>query len=297
MPKRPPTSLSSPTGIERPCFAPRRPVPRDFARDSRSNSPTTSFGRRRSVRRFLHWYWHLSRATAPTPTTKPYEAARAVRDRFGHQSDRYGDQLSEPAFGARHRRGDPTASSPPGVAIQRRARGLLQGRIYPVRSAPRQRPARSTSIRSSRVPRPQILQPDEIVGGGHSLAPRFSATASRRAARTSGSARSTCLPPQPWSATGGVSRPELQNRLRAAFGLLEEAAARGEIGVYGCATWDELRVPPEDERPSASRAAVELAREVAGKDHHFRADSDADQPGDAGGRAKSTQTLVPKAER
>ena len=64
---------------------------------------------------------------------------------------------------------------------------------------------------------------------------------------------------------------ELQTRLRAAFGVLEEAAARGEIGVYGCATWDDLRVPPGSAGHLSLEQLVGLAREVAGEDHHFRA--------------------------
>ena len=47
--------------------------------------------------------------------------------------------------------------------------------------------------------------------------------------------------------------------------------ARGEIGVYGCATWDELRVPPESKGHVSLEEMVSIARDVAGNDHHFRA--------------------------
>ncbi|HEV7519226.1 MAG TPA: aldo/keto reductase [Thermoanaerobaculia bacterium] len=43
-----------------------------------------------------------------------------------------------------------------------------------------------------------------------------------------------------------LSRPELEERLAGAFAELEAAADRGEIGLYGVATWDGLRVPPSD---------------------------------------------------
>jgi aryl-alcohol dehydrogenase-like predicted oxidoreductase len=43
-----------------------------------------------------------------------------------------------------------------------------------------------------------------------------------------------------------VSRPELEEQLARAFAGLEAAALRGEIGIYGVATWDGLRVPPAD---------------------------------------------------
>ncbi len=43
-----------------------------------------------------------------------------------------------------------------------------------------------------------------------------------------------------------VDRPEFIMRVRAAFELLEQEADAGRIGVYGVATWDGLRLPPED---------------------------------------------------
>ena len=61
-----------------------------------------------------------------------------------------------------------------------------------------------------------------------------------------------------------------RERMRAAFAALEEEVAAGRIGVYGTATWNGYRV--EAERPEHLDLAelVELAREVAGPDHHFR---------------------------
>jgi predicted aldo/keto reductase-like oxidoreductase len=59
-------------------------------------------------------------------------------------------------------------------------------------------------------------------------------------------------------------------RLRAAFAVLEEAAGRKEIGVYGVATWDGLRVAPGSKGHLSLERVMGIAREVAGDDHHFR---------------------------
>jgi aryl-alcohol dehydrogenase-like predicted oxidoreductase len=75
----------------------------------------------------------------------------------------------------------------------------------------------------------------------------------------------------PGQQLSGVSRRELLARLRTAFISLEEAVVRGEIGVYGCATWDELRVPPDSKGHVGLEEMVSIARQVAGDNHHFRA--------------------------
>ena len=75
----------------------------------------------------------------------------------------------------------------------------------------------------------------------------------------------------PGQQLSAVARDEFTSRLRLAFVSLEESVARGEIGVYGCATWDELRVPPETKGHVSLEEMVAIARDVAGNDHHFRA--------------------------
>jgi aryl-alcohol dehydrogenase-like predicted oxidoreductase len=43
-----------------------------------------------------------------------------------------------------------------------------------------------------------------------------------------------------------IPRPDFEEHLEVAFAALEAAAGRDEIGVYGVATWDGLRVSPFD---------------------------------------------------
>jgi aryl-alcohol dehydrogenase-like predicted oxidoreductase len=62
-----------------------------------------------------------------------------------------------------------------------------------------------------------------------------------------------------------IPRSELEARLQAAFAALEAAADRSEIGLYGVATWDGLRVPPTDP------GHLDLARLVALSGPRFRA--------------------------
>jgi len=64
---------------------------------------------------------------------------------------------------------------------------------------------------------------------------------------------------------------ELASRMRAAFEALEDGVARGEIGIYGCATWNGLRLPAGSHGHLSLYDLAAIATEVGGADHHFRA--------------------------
>ncbi len=118
----------------------------------------------------------------------------------------------------------------------------------------------------------QILRPEEIVGGGHSLAPRFLRYCLAKSRQNLGLRTIDIYYVHNPGQSAIPSTPgELRARLRAAFAVLEEAADRGEIHVYGCATWDELRVGPEIRGHLELEALVGIAEEVAGERHRFRA--------------------------
>ena len=55
-----------------------------------------------------------------------------------------------------------------------------------------------------------------------------------------------------------------------AFSCMEEQVERGIIGCYGCATWNGFRVLPEARNHLSLEELVGLARDVGGKDHHFK---------------------------
>jgi aryl-alcohol dehydrogenase-like predicted oxidoreductase len=117
----------------------------------------------------------------------------------------------------------------------------------------------------------QILRPDEIVGGGHSLAPRFLRYCLAKSRQNLGLRTiDVYYVHNPGQSAAAMSPAELRSRLRAAFAFLEEAAERGEINVYGCATWDELRVGPDARGHLELETLVQIATELAGDSHRLR---------------------------
>jgi aryl-alcohol dehydrogenase-like predicted oxidoreductase len=74
----------------------------------------------------------------------------------------------------------------------------------------------------------------------------------------------------PESQLGAVSREDFNLRLRGAFELLERKVAERRIRCYGAATWNGFRTAPSDRGYLSLLEMVKIAREVGGKDHHFR---------------------------
>ena len=119
---------------------------------------------------------------------------------------------------------------------------------------------------------PHLITREELVRGGHCIAPRFLA---RELATSLANLELASIDlyylHNPEEQLLAVDRPTFMQRLRAAFVLLEERAAAGEIAGYGCATWIGFRVPPDHRQHLSLAALVALAREVGGTAHHFRA--------------------------
>lgn len=117
----------------------------------------------------------------------------------------------------------------------------------------------------------QILHPDEIVAGGHCLAPRFLRYCIAKSRQNLGLRTiDVYYLHNPGQQLGSVDYDELLRRVRGAFEVCEAAVERGEITVYGCATWESLRVPPGGRDHVALADLVRLARELAGDAHHFK---------------------------
>jgi aryl-alcohol dehydrogenase-like predicted oxidoreductase len=119
---------------------------------------------------------------------------------------------------------------------------------------------------------PGIVRRDDLVRGGHSIAPSF---LGHQLAQSRANLRLQSIDlyylHNPEEQLLGVDRATFRTRLRAAFTLLEERAERGEIGGYGCATWLGLRVGPEHRQHLTLAELVTVARDIAGATHHFRA--------------------------
>jgi aryl-alcohol dehydrogenase-like predicted oxidoreductase len=119
---------------------------------------------------------------------------------------------------------------------------------------------------------PGIISPDELVRGGHSIAPQFLAHQLAQSRANLGIATiDLYYVHNPEEQLLAVDRETFRTRVQAAFALLEERALSGEIAGYGCSTWLGLRVPPDHRQHVTLADLVAVAREVGGTTHHFRA--------------------------
>jgi aryl-alcohol dehydrogenase-like predicted oxidoreductase len=119
---------------------------------------------------------------------------------------------------------------------------------------------------------PGILTPDDLVRGGHSIAPKFLAHQLAQSRANLGlDTIDVYYLHNPEEQLLMLDRQTFMAKMRAAFALLEERAERGEIAGYGCATWLGLRVPPDHKQHLTLAELMAIAREVGGTTHHFRA--------------------------
>ncbi|MFN3476735.1 MAG: aldo/keto reductase [Candidatus Methylomirabilales bacterium] len=120
--------------------------------------------------------------------------------------------------------------------------------------------------------RPGIVKPEEVVAGCHSLAPRYIQDQLSRSLQNLGlDAIDIYYLHNPETQLGEVSREEFHRRMRAAFEALEEAVSLGKIRMYGTATWNGYRQDPSAQDYLSLKELWDLAKEVAGEAHHFRA--------------------------
>jgi aryl-alcohol dehydrogenase-like predicted oxidoreductase len=116
-----------------------------------------------------------------------------------------------------------------------------------------------------------VMTSKDVVSGGHCLTPTFLRDCLARSRANLGlDVVDVYYVHNPEQQLAAVAYDELLDRLRDAFRCLEECVDRGEIGVYGCATWQGLRVEPGARGHVALADLVQLAREIAGDAHHFR---------------------------
>jgi aryl-alcohol dehydrogenase-like predicted oxidoreductase len=91
-----------------------------------------------------------------------------------------------------------------------------------------------------------LVTREELVRGGHAITPRYLAYQLARSRANLGlQTIDLYYVHNPEEQLLAVDRSTFRQRLRAAFALLEERAAAGEIAGYGCATWTGFRVPPD----------------------------------------------------
>src|SRR3977135_4000132 len=119
--------------------------------------------------------------------------------------------------------------------------------------------------------KPGIASFADIAGGAHCMTPRYLQSQLRQSlANMNLSCVDVYYVHNPESQLGAVSSEEFWKRLRAAFQFLEQSVAEGKIRNYGVATWDGFRVEPDANGYHSLESMVEVAKDVAGDQHHFR---------------------------
>jgi aryl-alcohol dehydrogenase-like predicted oxidoreductase len=117
-----------------------------------------------------------------------------------------------------------------------------------------------------------IAQPEDVVAGGHCIAPRFLAAQVERSRANLGlDTIDVYYVHNPEQQLDAISHAQLGMRLHAAFEMLEHQCDTGAIGVYGCATWNGLRATPGTRGHLDLADLVSIARDLCGDRHHFAA--------------------------
>ncbi|MBI2215748.1 MAG: aldo/keto reductase [Candidatus Rokubacteria bacterium] len=116
-----------------------------------------------------------------------------------------------------------------------------------------------------------IVQPDEVVGGVHCMAPRYLEDQIDRSRLNLGiDTIDVYYVHNPETQLEGVDRDVFLRRIREAFAALEKAVADGKIVRYGTATWNGYRQDPGTRGYLSLAELVGVARDVAGEGHHFK---------------------------
>jgi aryl-alcohol dehydrogenase-like predicted oxidoreductase len=116
-----------------------------------------------------------------------------------------------------------------------------------------------------------VMRPEDVVGGGHCMAPGYLADQVARSRANLGlETIDVYYLHNPEQQVPTVGRELFQRRVVRAFEALESRVDAGDIGAYGCATWNGLRVDPASRESLSLEELVAAAREVAGDGHHFQ---------------------------
>ena len=116
-----------------------------------------------------------------------------------------------------------------------------------------------------------VLDPKELVGGMHCIAPAYLENQIDRSHRNLGlEAIDVFYIHNPESQLADVTREVFHQRLLSAFEMLEQKVKAGKIGRYGMATWNGFRMPPGSRDHLDLTVIAELARKAGGDHHHFR---------------------------
>lgn len=118
---------------------------------------------------------------------------------------------------------------------------------------------------------PGIATFEDIVSGSHCMTPRYIENQIECSLKNLGI---ECIDiyyiHNPEEQLQEVSKQEFRECISAAFETLEGKVSQGKIGMYGTATWNGYRQNPDAPDHLSIEEMVNIAREVAGENHHFR---------------------------
>ena len=118
---------------------------------------------------------------------------------------------------------------------------------------------------------PGILDPKQLAGGMHCMAPDYLENQIDRSRRNLGvETVDLFYVHNPESQLSDISREMFHQRLQQAFVMLEQQVKAGKLRYYGLATWNGFRVAEDAREHINLFDVVKLAQEAGGEDHHFR---------------------------
>jgi aryl-alcohol dehydrogenase-like predicted oxidoreductase len=118
---------------------------------------------------------------------------------------------------------------------------------------------------------PGILDPKQLAGGMHCMAPAYLENQIERSRRNLGvETIDLFYVHNPESQLSEISREMFHQRLHQAFVMLEEQVKVGKLRYYGLATWNGFRVAEDAREHLNLFDVVKLAQEAGGQRHHFR---------------------------
>ena len=116
-----------------------------------------------------------------------------------------------------------------------------------------------------------VLDPAEVAGGMHCMAPRYLADQIERSRSNLGlETLDVFYLHNPESQLASVDAALFRRRLQDAFAMLEQAVREEKIRYYGAATWGGFRTPAEARDALHLSEFLDAARQAGGDQHHFR---------------------------
>ena len=118
---------------------------------------------------------------------------------------------------------------------------------------------------------PGIVQKEDIVAGCHCMSPAYIQHQLDVSRNNLGlGSLDVYYIHNPETQLQEIPREDFYSRLRAVFEILEKNVSDRKIRYYGTATWSGYRQTPDAQDYLPLEEIVNIAKDVAGEDHHFK---------------------------